>query len=176
MTFNLQVISSEKKLYEGDVNEVVLPTVNGEIAVLPKHMPLVTPLDLGVVSINKSDGTNVTYTIGKGLFFVEKSNASLLIEDVRSSDEISEADVEQARLKAQELIAKGITPEEKLQGTYLLRRSLRRRCEGRAGEAIGPMGIVGIMGPMGLMSPIGPMIPTLPIIPIWPSEKRCVSP
>ncbi len=124
MSFNLQVISSEKKLYEGEVNEVVLPAVNGEIAVLPKHMPLVTPLDFGVVNIKKSDGTDATYTIGKGLFFVEKSNASLLIEDVRSSDEISESEVEVARIKAQELIAKGITPEEKLQGTYLLRRSL----------------------------------------------------
>ena len=124
MSFNLQVLSPTKKIYEGEVNEVILPSVDGEIAVLPKHMPIVTPLDFGEVSIKKSDGTNDIYTIGKGLFFVDRGNASLLIEDVRSSDEISESEVELARIKAAELVAKGVTPEEKLQGTYLLRRSL----------------------------------------------------
>lgn len=124
MSFNLQVLSPVKKIYEGEVNEVILPSVDGEIAVLPRHMPIVTPLDFGEVSIKKSDGTNDVYTIGKGLFFVDKNNASLLIEDVKFSDEISESEVELARIKAAELVAKGITPEEKLQGTYLLRRSL----------------------------------------------------
>ena len=124
MSFHLQVLSPLKKIFDGDVEEVMLPSTSGDIAVLPRHMPVVTPLTFGEVTIKKSGGGSDIYTIGKGLFFVDNNDASLLIEDARSSDELSEMEVDEARKKAQELIAKGVTPEERLQGTYLLRRSL----------------------------------------------------
>ncbi len=124
MNFHLQVLSPEKSIYEDVVDEISLPTLSGEITVLPRHMSLVTPLTFGEVHIKKQGVEIGYYTIGKGLFFVSGNNASLLIEDVKSSDEISENEVEAARKKAHELIERGVTPEEKLQGTYLLRRSL----------------------------------------------------
>ena len=124
MSFHLEVLSPVKKIYDGDVTEVMLPSTTGDIAVLSKHMPFVTPLTFGEVNIKRESNAMDIYTIGKGLFFIKEDRATLLIEDVKSSEEISESDAEEARKKAQDLIAKGITPEEKLQGTYLLRRSL----------------------------------------------------
>jgi len=124
MSFYLQVLSPLSKIYEGNVSEVQLPSVMGDIAVLSRHMPMVTPLTFGEVNIKKEDTSASLYTIGKGLFFIKDNSATLLIEDVRGSDEISESDAEDARKKAQELVEKGVTAEEKLQGTYLLRRSL----------------------------------------------------
>lgn len=124
MTFHLQVLSPVKKIFDGEVERISLPSPTGEMEVLPRHMSIVTPLTFGEVSIKRNGGLVDVYTIGKGLFFISKNEASLLIEDVKSSDEISESAVLEARKRAEEILAKGLTKEEKLQGAYLLRRSL----------------------------------------------------
>ena len=123
MNFNLEIISPEKKLFLGEAERITLPTIEGMITVLAHHMPTVTPLTIGEVEI-KTKERMMNFSIGKGVFFVSGNNASLLIEDVASADEISEEKVEQAKEKAEELIKQGIIGEEKLQAMYALRKSL----------------------------------------------------
>jgi F-type H+-transporting ATPase subunit epsilon len=55
MYFDLKVISPEKLLFEGEVSMVVVPGILGDLAILPKHTALMTPLRSGVITIHQDD-------------------------------------------------------------------------------------------------------------------------
>ena len=57
-------------------------------------------------------------------FSIANDAAMLLIEDVESADEISEEKANEAKRKAEEIIAKGVEGEAKIKAHYLLRKSL----------------------------------------------------
>jgi F-type H+-transporting ATPase subunit epsilon len=123
MNFHIDVVSLKGKIYSGEAKEAILPTIDGEITVLANHAALVTPLDLGEVVLSTSEGVK-NYSIGKGIFEINDNKANLLIEDVTSSDEISEARAQEAHRKAEELIKKGIPDIEAKTANYTYRKSL----------------------------------------------------
>ena len=53
-TLQFKIVTPERVVFEDTVSEVILPTVDGEIAVLPNHIPLVTLLAAGVLRIKKN--------------------------------------------------------------------------------------------------------------------------
>lgn len=123
MGLHLDIITPDKKIFSGEVVKIVLPSQEGQITVLPKHMPLVTALEVGEVIVQAPKET-MNFSIGKGIFSINDNNASLLIEDVLASEEISEEKAIEAKKLAEELIKKGIGPEEKKAAIYSLRKSL----------------------------------------------------
>lgn len=56
---SLKILTPEKIVYEDDVLEVVLPTVSGEIGIMPDHAPLVSIIKTGEVRITKERGGDV---------------------------------------------------------------------------------------------------------------------
>jgi F-type H+-transporting ATPase subunit epsilon len=123
MNFQLDVVSVSGSIFSGEVFEVILPGISGEIGILARHMPIVTPLTVGEVIV-KTPNETFSLSIGKGVFSFDSGRGRLLIEDVSSADEISEERVIEAKRKAEELLAKGVVGEEKLTALYQLRKSL----------------------------------------------------
>lgn len=123
MTFQLDVVSLTGSIFSGPALEVTLPGISGELTVLPRHMPVVVPLTMGEVAVRLPD-RSLSFSIGKGVFSFDGKIGLLLMEDVASADEISEDRVIQARKKAEDLLAKGLSEEEKTQVVYQLRKSL----------------------------------------------------
>jgi len=123
MSFHLDIVSLTGNLFSGDVDELTVPGTEGELVILAKHMPLVTPLTLGKVEIKNLKGTTL-YTIGRGMLSVADDKATLMIEDVASVQDITEEKALKAQQKAEELIKKGVTKEELKLAGLALRRSL----------------------------------------------------
>lgn len=123
MNFTADIVSITGKIYSGEIQKLILPTREGEITVLGRHMPLVAPLTVGEIVVKTPD-REFNLAIGKGIFSFDQNKATLLIEDVTSADDISEEKAVEAKEKAEKLLAQGIKGEEKLQALYLLRRSL----------------------------------------------------
>ena len=123
MNFQLDVVSVAGSVFSGEAKEVTLPGISGEITVLARHMPIVTPLTTGEVIV-KTPEKNISFSIGKGVFSFDAGVGRLLIEDVSSADDISEERALQAKKKAEELLAKGVSGEEKIAALYQLRKSL----------------------------------------------------
>ena len=123
MNFQLNVVSVAGSVFSGEAKEVTLPGIAGEITVLARHMPIVTPLTTGEVIV-KTPEKNISFSIGKGVFSFDAGVGRLLIEDVSSADDISEERALQAKKKAEELLAKGVSGEEKIAALYQLRKSL----------------------------------------------------
>jgi len=103
--FHLEIITPERRVFEGKVEKLSVPTLTGEITVLAKHVPLFTPLEMGEVKLTTETGKLLYFSIGKGILEVAKNKATLAIEDAKAADEISEKKAQEAMEKAKEILS-----------------------------------------------------------------------
>ncbi|XOU93873.1 MAG: F0F1 ATP synthase subunit epsilon [Candidatus Kerfeldbacteria bacterium] len=100
---NFEIITPEKVVYSDQVDEVVLPTVQGEIGILPNHIPLVSILKPGELKIKK--GKEEEYlAVSGGFIEVRPDKVVVLADSAEKSDDIDEAKAEEARQKAEKLL------------------------------------------------------------------------
>jgi F-type H+-transporting ATPase subunit epsilon len=77
----LEVITPEKKIYEGTVISATFPGVDGSFQVLKKHAPMISTCTLGLVKI-KTANEEKTFTIDGGVVEVLKNKVVLLAEKI----------------------------------------------------------------------------------------------
>lgn len=96
--FELVSLSGIK--FSEDVYEVLLPTLDGEIGVMPGHMPLISVATTGVISVRRqaSDKDDMMdhFAISGGVIEVANNKLSVLVDEADSADEINEAEAEKA--------------------------------------------------------------------------------
>lgn len=90
----LEIITPERVLFQQDVDEVYLPTVNGEIGILPGHTPLISQLALSGLLKYKDGNMQGQAFVGKG--FVEVNNDKVTVLSAQA-EMPSEINIEQAR-------------------------------------------------------------------------------
>ena len=73
--FTVEIISPDKLVLNSDANEVTIPSYEGQMGILKDHIPLITFLRPGVISIQNQDEKK--YFVEEGT--VEFSNNNLLI-------------------------------------------------------------------------------------------------
>jgi len=109
---HLDVITPDRRVFSGAMEDVLLPGVEGEFGVLKGHTPFLSGLDYGVMSYTPAEGGKKEfYIIGQGYAEVTGAKVIVLIETARS---LVELDVEQAQKdkeKLQERLAK-LSPED----------------------------------------------------------------
>jgi F-type H+-transporting ATPase subunit epsilon len=97
---HLQLVTLEGLKFDEDVYEVLLPTMDGQIGVLPGHMPLVSVATAGVVSIrrtsNERDDVMEHYAISGGAIEVADNVLRLLVDEADHGDEINEQEAQRA--------------------------------------------------------------------------------
>ena len=90
---NLEIVTSEKKVYDEVVDAVTIPTTNGEIGVLPNHAPLISTLKPGILTISNR-GASEQLVIAGGFVEVSANKVSILADTAEKADEVN---VEAAR-------------------------------------------------------------------------------
>jgi F-type H+-transporting ATPase subunit epsilon len=104
ITFSL--ITPEKVVLTEEIYEIILPTANGQIAVLPGHMPLVTLLQPGVISLRRKKDDNDTelehIATSGGFAEITGTSAKVLADTAERADDLDEMRIEEARKEAQE--------------------------------------------------------------------------
>lgn len=92
-TFMLEIVTPERKVYDQEVDMVVVRGAEGELGILPNHIPLVTPLMIGPLRIKRDTHTE-NIAISGGFMEVRKGKVVILAETAELSNEI---DLERAR-------------------------------------------------------------------------------
>jgi F-type H+-transporting ATPase subunit epsilon len=77
----LEILTPEKKVFEGNVNSVTFPGADGSFQVLDHHAPLISLLNEGVVEY-KSKEANQQITITGGVVEVLKNKVVLLADGI----------------------------------------------------------------------------------------------
>jgi len=106
---HLQLVTLTGTKFDDDVYEVVLPTLDGEIGVLPGHMPLISVATTGVISVRRqprdSDATREFFVISGGVIEVERDTLRVIVDEADHADEINEAEAQAAHERALKLKA-----------------------------------------------------------------------
>ena len=95
-----QIVTPERIVLEEDIRQISVPTKDGEITVLPDHLPLVASLMAGVVEIKNKDGQNEVMAISGGFIEVQKDKVVILADTAERGQEIDLARAEEARQRA----------------------------------------------------------------------------
>ncbi len=127
---NFQLISLDGVKFSGEAYEIILPTMDGEIGVLPGHMPLISVAERGVISIrrkqNEPDDMMEHFAISGGAIEVSNSSLNVLVDEADASDDISEEEAREAMERAQKLKAEAKDQVSLQQAQNLIDRSAVR--------------------------------------------------
>lgn len=107
MTIRCEIVSQDRTVFAGDVDIVVLPGAGGEMGILPKHAPVLTTLKYGVIKIRKG-GKEELFTVAGGVAEVQPDIVTILADAAENINEIDVSRAEDARKRAEEILAKGI--------------------------------------------------------------------
>jgi F-type H+-transporting ATPase subunit epsilon len=120
----LEIVTPEAKAFSGEVEMVVLPGVEGELGILPMHVPLMTQLLPGEVRILQ-DGKQTELVVGTGFVEVSQTQVSILTDMAMSDAEIDEQAAEEAVKRAEARVReKDLSSEEIAEIESALARSL----------------------------------------------------
>ena len=105
MPLTLQIITPERIVFEEEnVESLTVPGADGELTILPQHAALMTALKPGPVVMRRG-GEEIDLALSGGFMDVRDDKIILLADTAERSDEIDQARAEEARQRAQELIA-----------------------------------------------------------------------
>ena len=106
MPLHLEVITPERKVYEDDVDMVVAPATEGYVGILPHHVPLFTTLGPGEFKVKKGGVEEVLAVFG-GFMDVRSDRVVVLTDAAEPAEEIDASRAQQARERAQQVLAAG---------------------------------------------------------------------
>jgi F-type H+-transporting ATPase subunit epsilon len=106
---HLQLVTLSGIKFDGDVYEVILPTLDGEIGILQNHMPLISVATAGAVVVKKnradSDNQREFYAISGGVIEIEHNQLKVIVDEADHAENINEAETEAAHQRALDMKA-----------------------------------------------------------------------
>lgn len=100
MALYLKLITPTATILDEEVDEITLPTVNGEISILPNHVDLLTKIVAGEMMIKKGNKTQGFAVFG-GFLEVSKNHASILADYAVRAEDIEIGKAKEAGERAQ---------------------------------------------------------------------------
>ena len=79
-TFNLIIVSAERKIFEGAVKQIQATGVEGELGILPNHTPLMTAIKPGIVKFTLEDGNEEVIYVSGGFLEVQPKVVTVLAD------------------------------------------------------------------------------------------------
>lgn len=97
-----KIVTPEKVIYENEISQISIPTMNGEVTILPNHIPLVSVLKAGELKIKDKDGEH-NMAVSGGFLEVRGNNEIIILADhAERAEEIDLQKAEEARQRAEE--------------------------------------------------------------------------
>ena len=106
---HLQLVSLSGTKFDDDVYEVVLPTLDGQIGVLPGHMPLISVATNGVIAVRRTqkdpDSQKEFFAVSGGVVEVAGDSLRVIVDEADHAEDINEAEAEAAHQRALQMKA-----------------------------------------------------------------------
>src|SRR6266403_322070 len=119
----LEIVTPETTVHFDDVDMVTLPGVEGELGILPQHVPLMTQMVPGEIVVRRS-GHDSFLAVGEGLVEITGDHVSILTDLAIAAENIDEAKAEEARQRAAARLREKLSSEEVASVNAALARSL----------------------------------------------------
>jgi len=100
---HLEVVTTEGRVLSHEADFVRAPGLGGELGVLPRHIPLLTPLKTGEVMI-RNDGVEEHLFVAGGFLEILPDKVVILADAAERAEDIDHTRAEEARRRAQQLL------------------------------------------------------------------------
>src|SRR5258707_10943004 len=121
----VELVTAEERVIRGEADFVKAPGLGGELGVLPRHIPLMTPLRTGEVLI-RNDGKEEYLFVAGGFLQVLPDKVVILADAAERAEDIDESRAEEARRRAQQLLEQRATEADGVEAAAALERALFR--------------------------------------------------
>jgi F-type H+-transporting ATPase subunit epsilon len=108
---HLKIVTPEKLLVDEQVEMVTLPSLEGELGILPHHANLMAKLSPGELRIKKSGKTDIL-VVGDGFIQITDNVLTILTDLAVDESQIDEKAVEAAKERAQKALEQSLNDEE----------------------------------------------------------------
>ncbi|WKZ29299.1 MAG: ATP synthase F1 subunit epsilon [Patescibacteria group bacterium] len=111
---DFELTTPERVAVQAKVRQVSIPTTEGEITVLPDHLPLVAPIQAGELRVVNEDGSEMLLAVSGGFVTVHPGNRlAILADSAERADELDLKAIEEAKARAEELLKEKFDDEER---------------------------------------------------------------
>ena len=110
-TLRLEIVTPDATVYSEDVDMVTLPGIEGQLGILPQHVPLMTQMVAGEMIVRKN-GQDRFLVVGEGFVEITGDHVAILTEFAVAADNIDEAKAEEARQLAAARVRETMSSEE----------------------------------------------------------------
>lgn len=107
-SFTLNVVTPDGIIYNHHAGFLVARTIDGELGILPKHAPIIVPLDIDEVRVKRlQDDTHVDWiAVNGGIMEVRDNIVSIIADSAERERDIDVSRAERAKKRAESLIEK----------------------------------------------------------------------
>lgn len=125
-TFPIKIVTPSRVFYQGEVEMVRAPGTLGSFQVLPRHIPLMSMLEIGELDVREPGKAERAVAVGGGFIEVLRSGVNVIAESAEFSDEIDIARAEEAAKRAKERLAAVKEYVERERAELALQRAMNR--------------------------------------------------
>ncbi|MTI69395.1 MAG: F0F1 ATP synthase subunit epsilon [Firmicutes bacterium] len=123
--FKLEIVTPERKFYDDDVDMVVVRGTEGKMGILKDHIPLVTPLAIGMIEI-EDDGEKKIAAVSEGYVEVGEEKTTIISDTAEWPEEIDIKRAEQAKERAEKRLNKNTKNIDTMRAEIALRKAVTR--------------------------------------------------
>jgi F-type H+-transporting ATPase subunit epsilon len=125
MTLQICILTPDRVFWNQEAEEIIVPTNTGQMGVLTNHAPIITALDIGIMSIRTQKEWTSIALMG-GFALVKQNQVTVLVNSAESKETINLAEAEQAFLEAKEQLEKALGQKEKVEANFAFKRARAR--------------------------------------------------
>ena len=104
-TLQCNVVSAKETIYSGEISMLIATGVEGEVGILPGHIPFITLLKPGPMQIKTSNGNDEMVYISGGVLEVQPHLVTVLADTAVRAHDLDEAKILEARRHAEQTLS-----------------------------------------------------------------------
>lgn len=124
--FTLEIITPDRIFYQGEATMVEMNTTEGEIGILPGHIPMTVIVKPGILTIYEQDGEEKEAALHAGFVEILPEKVTILAEIIEWPQEIDRDRAEAAKERAEERIQSATPETDILRAQTALMRAVAR--------------------------------------------------
>jgi F-type H+-transporting ATPase subunit epsilon len=125
MSLQISILTPERSFWNGEAEEIILPTETGEMGVLKNHAPIITGLDVGAMLIRTKEQWNSVAIMG-GFAVVKRNQITILANEAEASETIDSEEAKSAFEIAKANLEKAEGVKQKVEANFAFKRAKAR--------------------------------------------------
>lgn len=125
MPLNIRVITPDRTIWDAEAEEAIIPSTTGQIGILKDHAPLLTALDIGVMTV-RIDKIWTPIVLMGGFAEIENNQLTILVNGAEEASDIDADSAEKNLSQALEDLNKAQSEREKINAKQNLRKAKAR--------------------------------------------------